>query len=712
MRKRLVAALLATALCLSAPLEAGAAALDGELAADFTAEAIAEEITAENTETPAAEQETEQEVPVDTQAPETEIETTQTTQENPVEEIPEETFIEDGFTSGEDNVYQEPDGADIGMYDGVADDETQTNPADAGAVQQENINCWKWDSEAKVFRYYGEDGNEMTMAQVDALLVSQGKYTGYYEIDNEYYCLDGNGAPRTGDITLSVNGTTATYYFDPTPDELGITGKMYRKGWRCVTTAGKEQWLCYDSGEQNPADMGKLYVHGTIATDLDKLKGDATYLIDKNGYIIAGKTMVKAENGSYYATDSQGRIYKDKMITYKKYQYYFGSNGARVTWKNCWHRCPGAGNRLYYFGKKAGRVQKKTGWQKVTRSNGKFYGWFYFNKKGAHYVNKLTKSGYYFKEDGRLASGVTVIKGKSYFFEVSTSKKRAGKMVKGRMVTYKKKTYYANSKGVLRSSGWQKIDGSYYYFKNMVAVKNTYIKKGSTYGYLDNTGRFTTGWVIIDNSKNLVKYLNPDKEGFLTNTSRWIDGKLYYFDKNGYRINDLTSKYTGPYTLEVDRVNNVMTVYAENGTVPVKSIRVSVGLPESPTPLGTYYLSRAGRWQSLMGPSWGQYGSHVDGAGQGGIFVHSIACDQPNSYNLFTFGYNLLGNPASHGCIRTCVADAKWVYDHCNGSRIRIFDGTYHADEVFKGPLGRRALAPLQGQKNGGYFDPTDPAVV
>ena len=109
-----------------------------------------------------------------------------------------------------------------------------------------------------------------------------------------------------------------------------------------------------------------------------------------------------------------------------------------------------------------------------------------------------------------------------------------------------------------------------------------------------------------------------------------------------------------------------------------------------------------------MGPSWGQYGTHVDGAGQGGIFVHSVACGQANSYNLPAVEYNKLGSPASHGCIRACVADAKWVYENCNGASISIIDGQYKADDVMKGPLGKKALTPLRGAGN---FDPTDPAV-
>ena len=45
------------------------------------------------------------------------------------------------------------------------------------------------------------------------------------------------------------------------------------------------------------------------------------------------------------------------------------------------------------------------------------------------------------------------------------------------------------------------------------------------------------------------------------------------------------------------------------------------------------------------------------------------------------------------------------------GKRLHIgFDDPSEADEVFKGPLGRRAITPLRGIKNGGYYDPTDPA--
>nr|WP_256444076.1 L,D-transpeptidase [Blautia sp. MSJ-19] len=241
-------------------------------------------------------------------------------------------------------------------------------------------------------------------------------------------------------------------------------------------------------------------------------------------------------------------------------------------------------------------------------------------------------------------------------------------------------------------------------------MTNKSVTKNGKKGIVDSRGRFiSAGWFVYNDSKNLVRYVDSKTGKLLKNCVRWIDGKQYRFDKYGNRVNDRTSEYRrSSYYLECDRVNGVMTVYTDSTkTIPIKTIRVSVGNPITLTSAGTYTLSRSLRWQPLMGPSWGQYGTHVDGCGQGGIFVHSVACSQKNDHNLPVGEYLKLGNPASHGCIRCCVADAKWVYDNCNGSTIHIMSGTYQSQEVFKGPLGRNRLTPLRGNKT---FDPTDPA--
>ena len=565
---------------------------------------------------------------------------------------------------------------------------------------QAQLKYWLWTGTS--FRYYDSTGRFLSVEELKVIREASGNYTGYYTINGENYCLDENGTPRTGDVEIKDGVKPGTYYFQETPGENGIAGAMLKNQWHSRTTSKGEQWR-YFKGD------GRLYERGIVATRLDpETMGDSKYLLGAAGYIQKNK-MLKAANGYYYASDENGRVLINEMATFGNARYYFSSDGRRVKWKNCWHRCPGADNRFYYFGNTAGRIVEKRGWQKVVNTSGKMYGWFYFPDDGNHYVSRWMDGIYYFKETGQLASGVTEVNGKTYFFKVSNANTRNGDMFKNTMISYRNKWYYAGPKGILAQNRWVRYNGGYYYFQDdFTLLTNEFIQRGDTYGYVDSSGKFCTGWVVVNNAKNQVRYLNPNGKGFLKNTSKVIDGLRYYFDSNGYRKNDLTSSIKGPYYVEVDRVNGVMTIFDSGRTTPVKSIRVSVGLAGTPTPTGTYTLRSNLRWQPLMGPSWGQYGTHVQYAGQGGIFVHSVSGSSPNSYSLPAAEYNKLGNPASHGCIRCCVADAKWVYENCNGATIKIFDGTYKADEVFKGPLGRRALVPLYGSKN---FDPTDPLV-
>ena len=705
MKKRIVSMLLCAAMCMTAAPSAYAMEADSfaGAAAEGSDESYGDSSAVPSKE--AGETGTESETVTGTEAgTEAETETEITTE---ITDIGQDELT--GADVQESTVQEEPSadasGLDADSQESLFNDGNVFAGEDLSAQEAGNTSgSWRWDQTTGAFSYYDPSGKQVALSQLDQEYQAQGKYTGYYLIDGNYYCLDEHGVPRTGMIPLTVNGVTSTYYFQEEKDAYGIAGKMFYGGWLCQQTDQGEQWQFFNTGRDNATDVGKLYEHGTIVTKLDPaVKGNRSYLLDKNGYILKN-AMKKAENGKYYLTDAQGQIYINKIVTYKGSKYYVGKYGSRATWKNCWHRCTGAGNRMYYFGKTPGKIVKKTGWQKVT-VNGKFYGWFYFTKNGNHYKNKLLKSGYYFRENGKLASGMYKVGKKTYFFTPSTSSKRNGKMVKGRLATDGTNWYYAYKSGVLRKSGWQQVKGNSYYFKNYKAVRNTFIKKGSTYGYLDNTGRFTTGWVIENDSKNLVRYIDPSKKGFVKNTSCVIDGLRYYFDADGYRINDVTDRVAGPYSVTVDRVNGVMTVYNSNRTIPVKSIRVSVGLPETPTPVGTFRLSRSARWQPLMGNSWGQYGTHVTG----NVLVHSVPGGSPDVYALPAGFYNMLGEPASHGCIRVCVADAKWVYENCNGSAITIFDGTARSEEVFKGPLGRNPLVALRAPYT---FDPTDPSIT
>ena len=546
---------------------------------------------------------------------------------------------------------------------------------------QKQVNVkWLWDGGA--FHNYGSDGRAENIAP-----------NKIYKIGADSYYLLSGGKPFVGQKYIKESGKTQLYYFAAASNSSDIPGKMQKNKWISRVNKGKTQWLYFGSN-------GRYVKKGCGAYKLIPSR-DILYVLDKNGYLVKNK-VVKGANGYYYMSNKYGHAYRNKLVKYGKYRYYFVSDGRRATYRNRWVRLPGAGNRYYYFGSVRGRIQEKRGFQKIT-IGGKFIGWFYFSKAGNHYIDYFS-GGRYFLPDGRMASGVCRVDGRYYFFERSSRNVCRGKMYKGTWIKYGGKYYYAASNGNLATNGWRTIRGSYYYFKSLKAVTNTNIKRGNVYGRLDSRGRFVTGMMVANAAKNKVRYMDPTTGRFLKNTSKVIDGKLYYFDSNGYKRTDLTSIYKGPYYLEVDKVNGVMTVYTNSRkTVPVKTIRVSVGNPTTLTKNGTFTVKRADRWQLLMGPSWGQYGSHVTG----GIYIHSVASGLKNANNLPADEYLKLGSPASHGCIRCCVADAKWVWENCNGAKIHITDDIpYQSEECFKGPLGRNPITPLRGS---GTFDPTDP---
>ena len=543
---------------------------------------------------------------------------------------------------------------------------------------------WRWNAKDGVFNYYAPKQEYFVVNRT-------------YKINGVSYYLLKGGKPYVGDKTISG----AVYYFRPAASSKDIPGKMASNGWFSKNVNNNVQWRYFDAnGRYQKKGIGAYKV---------KSNDKRLYLLDANGYLIRSKKMVKGADRYYSLADGNGVAYTNKLVKYGRYRYYFVGNGRRATWKNRWVKLTAVGNRYYYFGKTPGCVQEQKGIKKVT-VNGKFVGWFNFPANGNHLKGCWSGNRYYLA-DGRMASGVTKIGSRYYFFQRSSTTAYKGLVYKSKWIKYNNKYYFACSTGVLADNGWRRIkmNGTYYYFlfKNCTAVTNkSGVQHNGTYGSLDSMGRFVTaGWVIVNNSRNLIRYMDPKTGKYVKSTVRMINGVQYRFDKNGYRVNDRTNEFKqSSYYLTCDRVNGVMTVYTNSRmTIPIKTIRVSVGKAGTDTPKGTFTLRRSARWQPLMGPSWGQYGTNV----VGGIFVHSVACSQMNDHNLPVGEYLKLGNPASHGCIRCCVADAKWVYDNCNGSRINIFDGKYTADETKKGPLGRKAITPLRGNYT---FDPTDPA--
>lgn len=151
------------------------------------------------------------------------------------------------------------------------------------------------------------------------------------------------------------------------------------------------------------------------------------------------------------------------------------------------------------------------------------------------------------------------------------------------------------------------------------------------------------------------------------------------------------------YKLMVDVTNQITRAYTydENGeyTVLVREMICSTGTSSNPTPLGTTIMpSKRARWGYF--PTWdshAQYLTRIDSANA----FHSVLYSAPDESTLSVKSFEALGTPASHGCVRLLVSDAKWIYDNCKaGTVITVYEGEYDPEYTMslKRTLNRSTL--------------------
>lgn len=197
------------------------------------------------------------------------------------------------------------------------------------------------------------------------------------------------------------------------------------------------------------------------------------------------------------------------------------------------------------------------------------------------------------------------------------------------------------------------------------------------------------------------------------NTELKVYGMVTVSRRSDYYPDDRTaSVYNGQklkdngctYAVKINRQQNVVTVYSldKEGyyTVPVKAMCCSVSSDDT-TPEGLFTTSDRFEWALLEGGVYGQYAYKI----VGGILFHSVPYKSYGHDKLETWEFNKLGTGASLGCIRLCVADAKWIFYHCEaGTQVNIFDSDY------VGPLGRPQPAFVFEDVENTDWDPTDEA--
>lgn len=169
------------------------------------------------------------------------------------------------------------------------------------------------------------------------------------------------------------------------------------------------------------------------------------------------------------------------------------------------------------------------------------------------------------------------------------------------------------------------------------------------------------------------------------------------FNDPGIVMPDATPKPTPPpdYAITVDVTNQVTTVYGldANGqhTVPVRRMLCSTGTKANPSDVGDWVLNgRHAKWCEF--PKWGNSYARYWTRINSNIAFHSVIYTAVDLDAMKISSYKMLGNRASHGCIRLTVEDAKWVYENIGAGTVVSIREDLPADPELRDALKLPAL--------------------
>ena len=589
-----------------------------------------------------------------------------------------------------------------------------------------------WQQPEKDWYYLKEDGTIDTSkagwVQIENVWMKAGKgvatiqKAGWYQIENRWYMLKNDGSRDTSKVNWQqINGNWYFLKADGSRDtsktgmQTGINGKTYflnaegvpQNGFQTVNgvayyfdvQAGTARQLGNNWQQMN----GSWYwiENGRVATGWRVINGKWYYLNPADGRMLTG--FYKDATGQLFYSDGSGAMLSTTgWYLMNGTWYWVNGNGSLATgWIN-------VGGTWYYMGENGAM---KTGWYQVKGV------WYYSNGSGAMQTGWLNRGGtwYYLTGSGAMATGWINLGGTWYYLNPGN-----GDMVGAGWHLINNKWYYFGGSGAMYSNRWI---GNYYVGGNGEMLTNTWVgsywvgadgkwipnydpdvnanwvKSGNTWYYQRPDGsKLTNSWKRINGS---WYYFGAD--GAMTTGWKYVDGYKFYFGTDGKMVQDV-DKLIGKqssYRITVNRVKCQVTVYAANETgnycIPVKTFTCSVGKAGTPTHAGTYATLKKQNPVELMGPSWGKYGTQINNYGD---WFHSVACSNPDpTYALAAGNYNMLGQPASHGCVRLCVRDAKWIYDNCGlYTRVDISDTEYT-------PFDKAPTIKIPASQN---WDPTD----
>lgn len=144
----------------------------------------------------------------------------------------------------------------------------------------------------------------------------------------------------------------------------------------------------------------------------------------------------------------------------------------------------------------------------------------------------------------------------------------------------------------------------------------------------------------------------------------------------GLGVEAAFAAYKRPYYIEVDLTNQIVTIYNTKDNTIARQMLCSAGENDS-TPEGTYYLpskelsDERTKWYYFNAFNcYAQYATRISGP----YLFHSIPFNRKEDNRMNPSAAAEFGHPASHGCIRLRVEDAKFIAKQClTGTRVKIF---------------------------------------
>ncbi len=481
--------------------------------------------------------------------------------------------------------------------------------------------------------------------------------TGLQTIGGKKYYFDDQGIMLENDVAL-VDGK---YYV------FGAGGAQVTKsGWcKVLTDSYAQEYSWYYIDENGTAKVGWLKDGGKWYYLFPKMACNETativeggigkeYLFDKSGalvqykagwnkktYTVNGETLTdwyylntageiqygykKIDGEWYYLRENDGRMVSGQAWEVEGEYKLFTNDGSQAVtpgWYKCRYRIDEEWEHewctYWYYIDANGKLAD--GWKKI---DGK---WYYFSYGACYCPN----------------GGVASIKGKYYFFANggALGSKGWNKLTRtenGESIVY---WYYLNSDGVVQT-GWQKIDGKWYYFTEesydawgSMLSDGLYLVDGA-YEYFNPNGICETAmgnsnWRRVGGK---LRYVLADGT-YVTGWKR-IGTKDFFFDTNGDMVRGWVEYSGNKYYFDPNPCTGVCSIdedeyiFYENGVLAKDCLLKAVMRMFFTEFEDWYYADSLGRvyygWKQLDG-KWYYFSPHM--------VKDNLACDNGRYYRM------------------------------------------------------------------------------